>query len=234
MAALYLEDSYLQEFDATVVSVKDGKYVVLDQTAFYPQGGGQPCDYGELVKDGTRFKMLSVGKFEGSISHEVDAVGLHPGDKVHGVVDWQRRHKLMRMHTAAHLLSAVFHKEAGALITGNQLDVEQSRIDFSLDAFDKDKINEYAAKANGYVKQALPVTVKFMPRVEAMKIPDVVKLANALPPDVHTLRIVEIQGVDVQADGGTHVRNTAEVGTITVVKTENKGKNNRRVYFSVA
>jgi len=234
MQALYMEDSYLKEFEADVVSVKDGKFVVLDKTAFYPNSGGQPHDTGMMTaEDGAQYNVVFTGKFSGQISHEVDKEGLKQGDKVKCALDWDRRYKLMRMHTAAHLLCSFFHKKAGALITGNQLNIEKSRIDFSLDDFDREKINEYVRDANDVVQKGVEVKTYTLPREEAMKIPDVVKLANALPPSIKELRIVEIEGVDTQADGGTHVKNTSEIGTISLLKAENKGKNNRRIYYKV-
>ncbi len=231
--ALYLEDSYLKEFEAEVKEVNQGKFVVLDRTAFYPNGGGQPFDTGTIAKGSEEFRVIYVGKFSGQISHQVDREGLEPGDRVRCTIDWQRRYALMRHHTAAHILSGVFHNESGAKITGNQLDVAKGRIDFDLENFDREKILEYFEKANEIVKKDLPVKVYFMPREEALKMPEMVKLANILPPAIETLRIVEIVGFDRQADGGTHVKSTKEVGKIVFLKAENKGKSNRRVYFSV-
>ena len=139
----------------------------------------------------------------------------------------------MRMHTAAHLLISIFNKESNVLITGNQIDEDKTRIDFNMENFDREKIMQYIENANDIIKQDLHVKTYYLPREEAMKIPGVVKLAVALPPDVHNLRIVEIPGVDMQADGGTHVNSLSEIGTIEFVKAENKGKDNRRVYYSV-
>lgn len=229
---IYMNDCYAKEFDAVVKKV-DGKFVMLDKTAFYPQGGGQPSDTGKLVKDGEEYKVVFAKKMGSDVSHEVDKEGLKEGDAVHCVLDWDKRYLLMRMHTAAHILSEIFHKETGALITGNQLNVDKSRIDFSLENFDREKINEYVAKANEIVQKDLPIKIYTLPRDEAMKIPSVTKLANVLPPAVKELRIVEIEGFDKQADSGTHVKSTKEVGDMEVVSAENKGKNNRRVYFKL-
>lgn len=231
--ALYLSDSYLKEFEAEVVSVNDGKFIVLDKTAFYPRSGGQPHDEGVMVRDGEKFKVVFVGKFDGKISHEVDHEGLKVGDKVSCKIDWERRHKLMRMHTAAHILCEVINRESGALITGNQLDVEKSRIDFSLENYDPEKMNVYVGMANDIVKKDLPVSVKFVTRSEAMEIPQVSKLAKGLPESIKEVRLLYIGDFDIQADGGTHVKSTAEVGKIVLLKCENKGKNNRRLYYSL-
>jgi len=231
--ALYMDDSYLKEFKAIVESVKDDKFVVLDKTAFYPNGGGQPYDTGVLIKDNEEFPVVFVGKFSGAISHEVSKPGLKQGDAVTGKVDWERRYKLMRMHTAAHVLSGIFHAKLGALITGNQKDTDKSRMDFNLENFDKEKIEEMVKLANQIIKKDLPVKVYYKKREEALKIPGIVKLAGKMPPDIKNFRIVEVEGVDTQADGGTHVKSLKEIGTIEIIKLDNKGKNNRRLYFTL-
>jgi len=231
--ALYLDDSYLKEFDATVTKVDGGKYVVLDNTGFYPNSGGQPWDEGVMKRDGEEFKVVFVGKFGDNISHEVDKEGLKVGDKVHCVIDWDRRYKLMRMHTSAHIVSTLIHNKTGALISGNQLGIDKTRIDFSLEDYDRDKMVEYLKEANEIIKKNMEVKSYYLPREEAMKIPSVVKLAGALPPAIDTLRIVEIGDFDTQADGGTHVKNTSEIGDLEFLKAENKGKNNRRVYYKI-
>jgi len=231
---LYMNDSYLKDFEATVTKV-EGKIIVLDKTAFYPQGGGVPDDRGKIVSlyDGKTYNVRMVKKMGPDVIHEVDDLGLKVGDKAHCWLDWERRYKLMRMHTAAHILSAVVNKETGALITGNNIDLDEARIDFDLETFDREKLAEYCAKANQEISKNQPITVEFLPREKALKIPAVVKLAGALPPVVKDLRIVKIGDVDMQADGGPHVANTKEVGTIEIISAENKGKSNRRVHFTL-
>ena len=231
--ALFMVDSYLKESPATVISVKDGKYVRLDQTIFYPRGGGQPHDTGKMIKGNEVYNVVYVGKFSGDISHEVDHAGLQAGDDVSCFLNWERRYKLMRSHTAAHVLAALLNKGTGALITGNQLEEDHVRFDFSLEKFDKGLLETYLAKANKLFDTDVSVKWYELPREEALKISGVVKMAAAFPPDLPTLRIVEIVGVDRQADGGTHVRNLREIGKVELVKTENKGKNNRRIYFKL-
>ena len=231
--ALYLVDSYRRECPAKVVSVAQGKYVVLDQTIFSPRGGGQPEDSGQMVKGSEVYQVTFVKKVAGNVSHEVDRVGLQEGDAVTCVLDWDRRFKLMRNHTAAHVLAALLCSETGALITGNQLGVDRTRFDFSLEHFDRSLLLHYIDAANDLCTQDIPVTCYELPREEALRIPGIVKMATALPPQVQSLRIVEIVGVDVQADGGTHVRNLREVGRIRFLDAQNKGKHNRRVYFSL-
>jgi Ser-tRNA(Ala) deacylase AlaX len=230
---LCLKDSYLREFEARVISA-NGKHIFLDKTAFYPSGGGQPNDIGKLVRNKEEFGVIAVTKSAEGVCHEVDKEGLAAGDSVKGSIDWERRYKLMRMHTASHLLSAIFNQRAGAMITGNQLDTQRSRIDFSLEEFDKDKILGFCNEANAVIKNNPPVRTYFLPREEAMKIPNVIKLAGAMPPSLETLRIVEIDGVDKQLDGGTHVKALGEIGKIEIAKMENKGKTNRRVYFTLS
>jgi len=220
---------YTREFDARVESV-DGPRVVVDQTAFNPRGGGLVSDTGTLAG----VKVTEVVKEGEEIFHVLEApAGLGPGAVVHGVIDWGRRLKIMRMHTSAHILSAVVNGETGALITGNQISPDQSRVDFNLDDFDKEKISSYIDRVNEEVARGLEVRTYFMKREEALANPGFVKLANAMPPSVDTLRIVQIGDVDTQADGGVHVKNTLEIGKVVAVKCENKGKSNRRLYFTV-
>ncbi len=227
---LFWEDAYATEFDAIIVSI-DGNQVVLDQTAFNPRGGGLVSDTGTLAG----VKVLDTIKVsEDSIAHALESTAsLTIGSNVHGVVDWNRRHRIMRMHTSAHLLSAIFHKQTGALITGNQIEPEKSRIDFSLDDFDREKMMVYCGQANEAIAKNPPVKTYFMKREDALQIPGITKLASVMPPDVKDLRIVEIEGYDLQADGGVHVKNLGEIGKIDPLKFENKGKSNRRMYFTI-
>ncbi|MBN1792219.1 alanyl-tRNA editing protein [Candidatus Woesearchaeota archaeon] len=233
--ALYLLDCYLKEFEASVVSVKDDKFVVLDRTAFYPQSGGQPFDTGKMVKeDGSEHGVVFVGKFSGEISHEVSGPGLMAGDKVKCAIDWDRRYKHMRMHTAAHVLSNVIEKDAGALITGNQLGLDQSRIDFSLEDFDREKFKVYEEHANRIVEEGHNVNLFLMSRDEAEKRAERLSgLAKGLPPEIKDVRLVEIENFTVEACGGTHLSNTSEIKGIRITKMENKGAKNRRAYFEL-
>ncbi|HUJ84913.1 MAG TPA: alanyl-tRNA editing protein [Candidatus Acidoferrales bacterium] len=230
---LFLIDSYLKESDAQVVAVNEGKFVVLDQTIFYAKGGGQPNDTGKIIKGSEVYSVIYVGKFSGEISHEVDRPGLQVGDKVHLLLDWERRYKLMRSHTAAHVVASLLNQGTGALITGNQLEVDHIRFDFNLETFDRQILETFFAKANRFFGTDVAVKWYELPREEAMKIPGVIKMAGAFPPELPSLRIVEIVGVDKQADGGTHVKNLREVGQVELLKTENKGKSNRRIYFKL-
>ncbi|MCL7413342.1 MAG: alanyl-tRNA editing protein AlaXM [ANME-2 cluster archaeon] len=231
MNALYLEDCYLKEAEVTVESVKDDKFIVLDKTIFYPNSGGQPHDTGKFFKHTEEFSVFYTGKFGDTISHEVSKSGLTPGDKIKAVIDWDRRYLFMKYHTASHILAAIIHTETGAQISGNQINEDKTRVDFSLDDFDRELIQSYETKVNEIIDQKLPVSINIMPGDEAFRIPSVVKLKDAFPPDIQEIRVITIPGVDQQACGGTHVVNTGEIPHIEIFKAENKGKNNRRVYF---
>lgn len=232
--ALYMDDSYLNEFDATVVSVTD-RYLVLDKTAFFPNGGGVEFDKGIIIRksDSKQFNVIFCGKFNGDISHEVDMEGLIKGDSVHCTIDWPRRYTFMRYHTAAHVLSGVFSREFNLLMTGNQLTLEKGRIDMNMETMDLELIKKGFGRANELVKQDLPVEVYYKSMEEAKKDPTLFKLAIGFPHDIKTLRIVDIKGFDAQADGGCHVKSLKEIGGINFLQAENKGKNNRRIYFSI-
>jgi Ser-tRNA(Ala) deacylase AlaX len=204
--------------------------VVLDQTAFNPRGGGLVSDRG-TVNGANLAEAVKEGE---EIVHVMESPpGFKPGEAVHCVLDWERRHRIMRMHTAAHILSAVVNGETGALITGNQIAPDESRVDLSLEQFDREKLAHYVERVNEVVRRAVDVRTFFMRREEALATPGLVKLANAMPPSLEMLRIVQIGDVDTQADGGVHVKNTAEIGRVTGLKSDNKGKSNRRIYFTV-
>jgi misacylated tRNA(Ala) deacylase len=245
--ALYFRDSYLKEFEATIEKIIDDKFVVLDRTAFYPESGGQPNDTGKLIRisDGSEFQVLYAGKFEGCISHEIASTkiastaenisgGLKAGDKVKCIIDWDRRYRFMRMHTATHIVANVIEKETGAQITGNQLGLDQSRVDFSLEAFDRDKFAEYEKIANELIALNCPVTFYLVSRKEAEeKLSRLTTLAKGFSDDIKEVRLVEIEGVTIEACGGAHVKNTSEIKGIKIIKLQNKGKNNRRMYFTL-
>ena len=229
---LYFSDSYLKEFDAMVTAV-DGTNIILDQTAFYATGGGQPNDTGKLVCNGKESAVIDVKKSEHGPVHVIDQQGLKAGDKVHGILDWDRRYRFMRMHSAAHVLSAAVNKLTGALVTGKQLDLPQSKIDFALEQFDKGKIQQFADEANKMIAVGAVVKTSFMKREDVLKTPGMIRLAERMPPNVPELRIVEMVGVDIQPCGGTHLKDIKEIGTIKVLKADNRGKTNRRMYYTV-
>jgi misacylated tRNA(Ala) deacylase len=230
---LYLDDSYLQEFDAKIIDVRLDS-VVLDQTGFFYSSGGQPSDSGILIVDGKQFTVKDVMKMGGQVLHMLDSVdGLKTGDIVHGKIDWRRRYNHMRMHTAAHMLSSVMYKNGKIMITGNQLGEEHTRFDFSMEDYNPEFMKACIDEANEQIQRGADVKVYTLATEEAFKIDGILKLQGALPPNLKELRIVEICGIDIQADGGTHVKNTAEIGQIIFEKAKNKGANNRRVYFTL-
>jgi len=229
--ALYMDDSYLKSWNAKVLSVTDDKYVILDKTAFYPKGGGQPWDEGFIIKEGQKFNVIYVGKFSGKISHEVDKSGLIEGDVVICELDWERRYTFMRYHTASHLISNILYKRADAKITGNQIDLDKTRMDFSMQDYSPEKLHAFVEEANNIIEKDLPITIDYMTREEVSGKPELARLAVGLPKNIKEFRIVRIGDIDEQVDGGTHVKNLKEIGKIEVTKTVNKGKSNRRMYF---
>mgnify|MGYP000563169460 CR=1 FL=1 len=212
--------------------MKDDKFVVLDKTAFYPNSGGQPHDTGVIVKDGIEHPVVFVGKFDGVISHEVSRPGLAAGDKVHCRIDWDRRYAHMKMHTAAHVLSRVIFEESGAHTSGNQLGVEESRIDFTLENLDRDKIQGWFDKANALIAKRIPVEIMEISREQAEKELD--GPSKHLMADLPVLRLIRIAGVDQQTCGGTHLANIGEIGRLVFSAVKNKGANNRRIYYRIA
>ena len=228
---LYMNDSYLKEWNAKVLKVKDDKYIVLDRTAFYPKGGGQPCDEGVIRRGGDEFRVVYVGKFSGDISHEVDKPGLKEGDSISCEIDWERRYTYMRYHTACHLLSNILYRKSNAKITGNQIELDKSRMDFSMEDYSPEKLHEYVNEANHIIQKDLPITIDYMSREKVLSHPELARLAVGLPDKIKEFRIVKIGNIDEQVDGGTHVKHLKEIGTIEMTKTVNKGAKNRRLYF---
>jgi len=224
---LYLRDAYLRAFDARVVEV-DGDRVALDRTAFYPTGGGQPHDTGTL--GGAR--VVEVRKEDGAVWHRLDGPVPAVGDALHGEVDWDRRHALMRTHTAMHVLCGVIERDWGVPVTGSNMDVLTGRMDFELDPTPEGFGPRVEALVNAELAADRPIEVSFVPRsrISGQEIRTKVSL---VPEHVAEVRLVDIVGLDRQADGGTHVASTAEVGRLRVVKTESKGKGNKRIRFEV-
>ena len=226
---LYWDEPYSRKFTATVDEI-DGNRVVLDQTLFYPRGGGVSCDIGTLGGTG----VVETIRTEDKIVHSLaSSPSFGKGVQVDGELDWERRHRLMRMHTAGHLLSAILYTKVNARITGNQIDVDRSRMDFNLEAFDRSQIEGFVQEANSLIQKDAGVKTYFMERDDALRRPEMVKLAEAFPPAEKQLRIVEIEGIDKQADGGLHVQRLSEIGKIQLLKLENKGKTNRRLYYDL-
>jgi len=205
--------------------------VVLEKTLFYPRGGGVACDTGTLGG----MKVVETTKSGDKILHTLDSPpSFRQDEMVSGSLDWARRHRLMRMHTAGHLLSALFFERANCRITGNQIEMDRSRMDFDMEVFDRARIEGYVEEANNLIAKDAAVKTYFLGREEALKMPGLVKLAEAAPPAESQLRIVEIEGIDRQADGGLHVARLSEIGRIQLLKLENKGKTNRRLYYDLS
>ncbi|WP_338600837.1 alanyl-tRNA editing protein AlaXM [Sulfolobus tengchongensis] len=228
---LYLNDSYIKEFEGKVIKIENN-FVILDKTAFYPGGGGLENDIGFLINEnGEKINVTEVKRENGEILHKIDSSSLKVGDKVKGIINWDRRYRMMRLHTASHIIAALAYTKFGALITGGHISPDQAKDDFNVE--NKDVLNELINEANEIVKKGIDVKVYFLPREEALMIPAIVKLAGRNPPQIPIWRIVEIPGIDIQADGGPHVKNTKEIGEIVLLKVENKGKGRKRVYYTV-
>lgn len=228
---LYMDDSYATEFTATILELsKDGE-IVLDRTLFYPTGGGQPHDTGAITFRGARWSVTNVRKRGPIVFHSVDGeVTASAGDEISAEIDWERRYKLMRTHTALHVLCGVIFNEYGASVTGANIGLDKARMDFELDDLNPERVSYIEERVNDEIASALPVSWKSIPRDEAFQIPDLIRTKiNLLPPQIAEVRVVEIAGLDLQADGGTHVRNTSEIGGIRVTGTRSKGRNNKRI-----
>jgi misacylated tRNA(Ala) deacylase len=230
---LYLTDAYLREFDATVVAVDaDRRRIDLDRTAFYATGGGQPHDTGTL--DGQ--SVVDVRKEGEHVWHSLSGDGPLPvpGDRVHGEIEWGRRHALMRTHTALHVLCGVIWNEWGKAVTGGNMEPLIARMDFEFDPLPEGFGARVEELVNAELAAARPIQVSFLPRGTAVMDEDLIRTkVNMIPESVDQIRVIDIVGLDKQADGGTHVRSTDEVGRVRVLKTESKGKGNKRVRLEV-
>ena len=228
---LYQRDGYLRGFDTRVRAMGE-EGVVLDHTAFFPAGGGVLGDEGTLTGPGGRvYRVVETVDSEHEVLHRVDRAVLGVGDAVHGDLDWTRRHLLMRYHTATHVLTGVMFNDYRVRVTGNQLTPDKARVDFAFERFDRAVLEEGFRRSNALVEQDLPVRISLIPAAEARARPELFKLEADFPHDLRELRLVDIVGFDVQADGGCHVASLKEIGRLVLTKCENKGKINRRVYF---
>jgi misacylated tRNA(Ala) deacylase len=233
---LYLDDSYQRTFDATVTSVNDDGTIVLDRTAFYATGGGQPHDTGTLTDGARVWNVTSVVKRGGDVLHALEPSGDLPavGDQLAGEIDWERRYRLMRTHTSLHVLCGVVWREFGAQVTGGNMDVDKARMDFELEDLNPERVATIERLANEVIRQHRDVSWRTLPRDEAFEIPDLIRTKiNLLPEGISQVRVVEIEGHDLQADGGTHVHNTSEVGGIRVIGTRSKGRINKRLEIAL-
>jgi misacylated tRNA(Ala) deacylase len=227
---LYSTDAYMREFDATVAEVMPEGGVVLDRTAFYPTGGGQPHDVGTLRWEGGSATVVEVRKSGPRVVHRVEGDAPPMGTRVHGNIDWERRFALMRHHTALHSMSGVIYQLYGSTVTGGQMYPDRARMDFLLPDLSQERLQHIQERTNELLVEGHPVSIRFLPREEAFHIPDLIRTrVNLLPEGIDTIRVVNIEGIDQQADGGTHVANTREVGRVRIVGSENKGKGNKRI-----
>jgi misacylated tRNA(Ala) deacylase len=230
---LYLDDPYRREFDAAVLDSTDG-WCVLSQTAFYPGGGGQPCDRGQVTQGGCSVEVSAVrvddaGRVWHCVGCELDA-----GTAVHGRIDWPFRHAVMRGHGLMHVINAVARQQFGGLITGVQIGPQRSRIDFKLAGFAREQLQEFEERVNAVIERGLAVTSSVISEDEFRNRPELIRTLNVLPPIVDgRVRIVAIAGFDAQACGGTHVHSTAEIGRARIGKFDNKGKDNKRFYWDL-
>jgi misacylated tRNA(Ala) deacylase len=225
------KDSYLKEFDAqTVATNQQERCIALDRTAFFPGGGGQPSDLG-WINDIPVTRVKRQGEL---IWHWLYGEAPEQGERVHGRLDWDRRYRLMRTHTAFHILCGVVWRDYKAQVTGGNMDVLQGRMDFEFATLQRQLVETIQSKLNEEVLAARPVSVRVLPREEAFKIPDLIRTKiNLLPESIREVRIVEIEGLDLQADGGTHVANTREVGPIRIPDYKSKGRINKRIFLSL-
>ncbi len=234
---IYQTDSYRKENQALVTQVIPEEHaLILDQTVFYPGGGGQPADTGYLLWKGNQLAVQKVKKsgddvlFYLAIESELPAVG----DVVECHIDWEHRYQLMRTHSAMHVLCGVIFRDYGATVTGGDMEPLKGRMDFEFETMHKDLVTAIEEAVNHEVKKSLPIRTAILPREEAFKIPDLIRTKiNLLPEGIQAVRVVEIVGLDLQADGGTHVKNTSEIGKIRVVDYKSKGKINKRIYIEL-
>lgn len=228
---LYQTDSYLKTYEAAISEATENG-IVLDQTVFYPGGGGQPADTGFLIDvNGTKHRVSGVKRIDGNIVHLMDdPAGLAAGQKIEVAIDWERRYQLMRTHTAMHILCGVVWRDYGAQVTGGNMEPCRGRLDFEFERMEASLVHEIEEKINAEVVAARAIKIEILPREEAFKIPDLIRTKiNLLPPQIQEVRTVEIVGLDLQADGGTHVANTREVGLLRIADYKSKGRLNKRI-----
>ena len=234
---IYQTDAYIKEFESIITAVDaETRWVVLNRTAFYPGGGGQPCDFGSLQVSGIVYHVEKVKKQGEDVIHFLGGATPLPviGSASRGTLDWVRRYKLMRTHTALHVLCGTVFRDYGALVTGGDMEPLKGRMDFEFQTMRGELVREIEAAVNKEVAAGRQIHVKILPRDEAFQIPDLIRTKiNLLPEGIRQVRTVEIVGLDLQADGGTHVANTSEVGKIKVADYKSKGAINKRIYIEV-
>jgi len=227
---LYLDDSYLKEFDAEVIEVQDNG-VLLDRTVFYPGGGGQPFDTGKLFFDGKESRVVDMRR-ENAL-HVLEGEIPEKGSCVHGIIDWERRYRIMRAHTAVHVISGVAYQKFGVIITGNQLYEARARMDLSFENMSRELAERIIEESNRVIEEDLEVRWYYISREEFKRRPELMRVNPRLYEKYERIRVVEIVGFDIQADGGTHVKHLKEIGKISLEKYESKGRKNKRIYITL-
>ncbi|RMG56554.1 MAG: alanyl-tRNA editing protein [Acidobacteria bacterium] len=232
---LFLTDSYVKTFNARVIDLDEAERAVcLDRTAFYPGGGGQPHDVGHLVVGDRTLPVTKVKRRGRQVWHGIEGPLPAVGTMVMGRLDWPRRYRLMRTHTALHVVCGVVWRDYRALVTGSHMEPLRGRLDFEFEGLRRELIDEIERKVNAEIERGRPVRVKILPRAEAFQIPDLIRTkVNLLPEDITEVRVVDIVGLDLQADGGTHVANTREVGRVRIADYRSKGRINKRIYIEL-
>jgi misacylated tRNA(Ala) deacylase len=232
---LYLHDSYLKKFEAEVItSNQEENYIILNRTAFYPTGGGQPCDLGKIEFNGKEADVIKVKTIEGEIRHFLMGDLPDAGEQIKGEINWERRYNLMRTHTSLHIMSAVVWRDYQVQVTGGNMEPLSGRLDFEFEHISQEIVAEIEQKVNLEISAGRKITSRTISREEANDIPDLIRTkVNLLPPSLKMIRIVEIEGLDQQADGGTHVKNSSEIGQFRVVKYKSKGRINKRIAIEI-
>lgn len=234
---LYHTDSYIKQFSAKVISLDtESNGIILDQTSFYPGGGGQPCDKGIITHSGNELEIEKVKTVKGQIVHFISGGNQLPDvdNDIKGELNWDYRYQLMRTHTAMHILCGVIFRDYGASVTGGNMSPLRGRMDFEFASLQKELVLLIENAVNLEISKSRDVTWRNIPRDEAFRIPDLIRTKiNLLPDHIQEVRVVEIVGLDLQADGGTHVNNTSEVGKVKITDYKSKGRENKRIYLEV-
>ena len=230
---IYNSDAYIKELDSKIIEVNED-HIVLDKTIFFPGGGGQPNDLGSIFVDNQELKIEKVSWKDGKIAHFINVNDLKVGDLIKSKIDWERRFKLMRTHTALHILCGVIWRDYQAAVTGGNMEPLKGRMDFEFPSLSAELTEEIEKKVNVEVQEDRKITVDFLPREEAFQIPDLIRTkVNLLPESLKIIRTINIHGLDLQADGGTHVSSTLKVGKIKITGHESKGKINKRIRIAI-
>jgi len=230
---IYNSDAYIKELDSKIIEVNED-HIVLDKTIFFPGGGGQPNDLGSIFVDKQELKVEKVSWKDGKIAHFINVNDLKVGDLIKSKIDWERRFKLMRTHTALHILCGVIWRDYQAAVTGGNMEPLKGRMDFEFPSLSAELTEEIEKKVNVEVQEDRKITVDFLPREEAFQIPDLIRTkVNLLPESLKIIRTINIHGLDLQADGGTHVSSTLKVGKIKITGHESKGKINKRIRIAI-